>query len=282
MPFDVLYDESFAEDPQVLRNYRVVVLPNHVVALPRVAHAQIRQFVERGGLVVADELCKVEGISNTTVFKEGEDAVTPLLQHANLPVKCETPEVLWNLLELDGATYLVVVNDKRDFGRYFGRWQKVKEKGIAQQVKLRARKELGRCVLDLTRSRPAKAQGVGDWHEVDLDLGPTGGRILMFVPAAPARLLLRTAAQVVPRGGAQKIEMTLATDSGTMAGAVPVEVTVLEPSGQKHDRSGTALLRSGKHSFTFTIPLNGERGKWQIVARERAGGNTARATFDVK
>ncbi len=62
-PFDVLYDEDFAEDPRALEGYRALALPECAV-LTAPAAKQIRAFLARGGVVVADDYlrAKMDGI----------------------------------------------------------------------------------------------------------------------------------------------------------------------------------------------------------------------------
>ncbi|NLO75251.1 MAG: LamG domain-containing protein, partial [candidate division WS1 bacterium] len=59
LPFDVIYDQDFEDNPRLLETYKVVVCPeNPVITEP--AAQQLKAFLARGGKVLADDYWKVD------------------------------------------------------------------------------------------------------------------------------------------------------------------------------------------------------------------------------
>ncbi|GEM_PF-2186812 len=296
VPYDILYDDSFLEDSRALKKYRVVLLPHHVVALPEETVRQLIRFSKSGGLVIADTDCRVKGIPKMQVFEKEDaaQAVESVIAHAALPVQCDTPEIFWNMLELDDTTFLVAVNDKRISGPLLGQWKIVRETGVAQHARFRVRSNIKGTLYDLTASSPIQTEKKKGWREFSLELGPTEGRILAFLPAEPNKLTLRLNQTRIKRGDPLHIEVRLKTGLLKTSGSIPVNIKITEPDGSVHDRSGWTCLRKGRFRASksrwyglgqreeILIPVNAQPGEWSVKVQERASNRTATATFQVK
>lgn len=239
LPFDFLYDESFFEEPNALEQYRVVILPDDIVTIPQPVHRALRRFVRSSGVVLGDKNCPIEGIPpmKRSSKDEIEKVRKLIIEVSDLPVRSSTPEVFWNLLELDGAKYLAAVNDKREFGKYYGQWKRARERGIPQRASLKVRHSLGRHLYQLISSEEINVKRKKDWAEFKLDLPPSVGRIILFVTERPTELRVEASRSQLSRGENLSLRFTLAGERGRVEGAIPLKLSIREPSGRIHDRS---------------------------------------------
>jgi hypothetical protein len=280
IPYDTLYDEDFFENGNLLKDYEVVVLPG-VYAIPDSAYRQILEFVRRGGIVMADDVCTVEGIPGMQSFKpEQKDEVKKFLrERTTLPVGSKTEDIIWNILEYKGARYLVVVNDKREFGRYLGQWEKVKDKGIAQRADFVVDKDFAGYVIDLTSSKVVDAQNREGEKIFSFEIGPTAGKIFMFVDDVPEKVSVKPRKRSVLQGETLEVTISIEGKNGMMQGGVPFNYTVVQPSGAVFDISGNSLIENGRYVLSFVIPVNAETGNWRITAKEFSTGLGAASDF---
>jgi len=282
VPYDVLYDEDFEDTTAVLADYRIVVLPA-TYAVTAKAHRQLLDFVARGGIVISDEACRVEGIPSERRFgnQDRDDAIRLVREESGVPIRVEAQDVIWNLLTHAGANYLVVVNDKRVSGRYLGQWGSVLDQGVAQPVTIRTRGSLGGRVIDLTGSTLIPTTLEGEWNRFGLELGPTAGRIFMLVDDVPATLDVGVARPAVAPGETIALTISLAGKKGPVKGGVPFQFTIVQPDGAVFDVGGHRLLENGHRELPVVVPLNAAAGTWRLQVRELATGLTAETTWEV-
>lgn len=263
IPFDVVYDEDFFDNKNLLSPYQIVVLPN-TYALPENAYNQIKKFAEKGGIVIADENFKVKGIPGIKIFsKEQMDVFKKYIKEkTELPVKVETDNIIWNLLVLNGANYLVVVNDKREYGKYLGMWKKVKERGIGQNVKIRIDKDSGRYIFDISERRIVKAKREGNFYVFNSYLGGCEGKIFLLLKNRTGRPVLNLK-KIVKRGSYQHMEISI--NGRNRAGGILFKYDIMTPAGKVFDISGYGITdKNGKLIVDFIIPVNAEKGKWKV------------------
>jgi hypothetical protein len=102
----------------------------------------------------------MEALMRKRAATDGGNPLADLLATTvDSPVRVDTPNVCWNLLEAEGAHYLVMVNDLRRPGRIYGRYGKVRERGVAQTARVTIDPSLARHVYDLTRRRKLAPAG---------------------------------------------------------------------------------------------------------------------------
>ncbi len=322
VPYDVLYDDAFA-DATVLDGYDVIVLPNTPAVTAKEA-AALRTFIDAGGLVIGDENCGVAIPGIVRLAAEQSQDVQDMLdrerelrqQHADtkqavhpqvaeemqklndlrwrslgthaelaghlddrldLEIRCETPGVVYNVLEAEGATYLVAVNDKRVFGEYLGRWERVREKGVAQRAEFVADQSLGAWVTALTPGANLTREAEGDQWRLSIDLPPCGGQIIGFFAREPQRLTVTQAGEPKP-GGDIVIDVQVAGANGL----IPARVDVIEPDGTPSDLSRDALLRQGSLEFPLPLAVNDPTGEWRVRVTELARNQQADARIEVR
>jgi hypothetical protein len=283
IPYDVLYDEDFFEDGKLLAQYDMVVLPN-TYALPEKSYRQILKFAEEGGTVIGDDICKVEGIPGMMTFnsKQSEEIYKLVKQTVELPVITNTEDIIWNIMEHKGARYLVVVNNKREFGRYVGQWGKVKDKGIAQKAEFMVKKEMAEVVIDITASEVVNLQGDGNWNRFAFDLGPTEGRIFMFLDDTPGKFSASAKKGNILQGDTVEIMLYVEGEKGRLKGGIPFSYNVSKPSGTMFDFTGNGLIENGNYMLSFVIPVNAETGIWKVNVKEFATGLEKTVEFVVE
>lgn len=323
-PYDVLYDQDFEDNPDVLRDYEVVVLQD-CVAVTAPAAIQLEHFGKRGGLLIADQTYRCDfdnvivldyGKRNLVAEKkmkekhhellrlfkdarhpqyiEGMEQIAEELNAKSVPfdyvlklvnerlkptINVDDHHVKLNLLEASGADYLVAVNDLRTYGKYFGPYRRVLEKGIP----------LSDVTFDIPRQNTKVAYELLNCQEMvmrnsklKLDLPPGGGKIVMFLPEYLDRLSLDVQKYSHP-GETVPIKVVLSGKSGKLPpGLIPVRLDIIRPDGSVDSLSRNSVIENGKFHFNLPIPFNAPLGKWQIMIRELASGKTSRKTLEIK
>lgn len=194
----------------------------------------------------------------------------PLLAELpRMPWRREQGQAFWNMLELDGASYLVAINDLRAAGPLYGRYGKVREKGLPQQVIFAPQATRTRFAWDLTASQAVPAD------RLTLDLAPGSGRIIMLSDTPIGALQLRLPDKAA-RGTFFPVEADLPS-----AGAIPAEVIFSDPAGRRSSHSHYTLIRNGSLRLRLPAAWNAPAGRWQVEIRELATGQRCSGTLDI-
>ncbi len=107
------------------------------------------------------------------------------------------------------------------------------------------------------------------------------GLLLALYPAGPQALTLKAPGKVKP-GDEVTLEIGLkGTDGKAVAGGVPLQVTVTDPSGAESEYSQYALATDGAAKVGFRTAVNDKAGKWKVTARARGGSGEAGAEVTV-
>lgn len=283
VPFDTVYDEDFERTADLLSAYDVVVLPG-CAALTEAEARQIRAFAEQGGVVVADKHLGVD-IPGARVFEDEElDEVPAFIRDkAGYPVQVSSDDVMLNALEAGGASYIVAVNDRREFGPLWGRFGRSREKGIAQKVTCTYPAKWGRYAYDLLDSRGVPVEVTGERAEVVLDLPACGGRVLCVQRKPLAGVDLKLSTTAVRPGEHLEVTARLASEDGSAAaGLVPCRVEVRRPDGKVSDLSRYGVFSEGKLSLRLPVAHNAPAGEYAVRVREMAGGGVEIVRFRVE
>ncbi len=187
-----------------------------------------------------------------------------------MPVICLSKQVYWNLLEADGAAYLVAVNDRRIPGELYGRFGKVREKGIPHTAEFKFR-DKWQYAWDLTANQAVEIKDT-----LKLELPPCGGRIIMLSTRPLGKLSIKGNAKVAC-GKANDINIQMPS-----SGLTPVEIKLLEPSGRENSLSHFSVLKQGKLNWQLPIPYNAPTGQWQLKVREACTGTESTFKFTVQ
>ncbi|MDB6005977.1 MAG: hypothetical protein JWR15_2964 [Prosthecobacter sp.] len=283
---DILYEETLLKNGMSGR--KVLVMPFCDV-LTKSLVTRIQDWQKKGGKIVADEfLCpalKADFIlPSFKRVKKGDVDKAKVLEMAKtvggfgLPQQamCDNPEMIVRTRKFGDATYVFVVNDKREFGNYVGQHGLVMENGVHSSGVVSLKAEAAN-VYELTGTQfivPKRGEGgVVSWP---VDLGPCDGRIFMVLPKPLLGLKLEVPENAV-MGNAAKIVVNITTTQEAPTKAViPVRVDVRDASGKAAEGSGFYAAENGIVELKLDIAPNEEPGTWEVRVRELASGMEAR------
>jgi hypothetical protein len=200
-------------------------------------------------------------------------------------IHCDTPRVLTNLLEKNGAQYLVLVNDNRVYGERAG----LKHKAVLDKllpidtvVTLRNWKDEGLAVYDMLRQKKLPTtNGDAGWH-IPVSLTELGGTILALYPEPPTELRIATPPTIV-QGGSGMLSISLVNKSGVpLAGLQPMELTLTDASDAPSAYSDYYCAQNGRLALPFVAGLNDVPGTWKLSVRDLTSGLTTAGAFDVR
>jgi len=324
VPFDMLYDQDFEDNPELLEGYQAIVL-QECAAVTEPAARQLRAFLQRGGQVFADvyvaapienvtrflwrgatddaadkvakteqELLKLYGRTDHPLFIEGMEqaakqfsqsegpsakATAAIVAALSLDCSTKTQHVFHNLLQAEGATYLVAVNDLRVPGKHYGHFGRVLEDGVAQTAEFEVKSSFGKVAYALPTAAlptaaPVRLTVEGQRSRLKMDLPPAGGRVVVFLSEEIGNLKLSPVdAKSVMRGSYLQLTGQLLGMSGALVpGVIPVEIAITNPDGSRSDFSHFSAFVKGKWAFVLPIPHNAPAGSYRLEVRELASG----------
>ena len=138
------------------------------------------------------------------------------------------------------------------------------------------------AVYDLFEGRTLPVTRKDGVLSFEADLTRTaGGKLFAILDRPPARVDLAASAEVTAGQRAQ-IEVRTLDDRGrTIAGPIPLEVTLTDPKGRTVEHlfrsTGTAFYRD-----SVRIPINAPAGGWTLSVRELLSGRAAAVTIRVR
>jgi len=290
---EVIYDETVVQ--RGLDDYRVLFLMDCDVLTKTVA-GKIKQFQEKGGIVVGDErLCPaiqpdilLESYTRTRkadadkaeLLKLAAKLRRELDPHYRRYVDSSNPEVVVRRRRYGGTDYVFAVNDRREYGDYVGQYGLVMENGLPAEADLTIGRAEG-VVYDLVNARPVPAAKEGGRLRIHAGFGPCEGRLFMVTPRAIESVRIEGPARV-ERGASADIRITIAdADGRPLDAVVPVRVDILDPDARPAEFSGYYGAAGGRLDVHLDIAPNDVRGIWRVRVREGASGLTADHYFRV-
>ncbi|MBN8422681.1 MAG: LamG domain-containing protein [Verrucomicrobia bacterium] len=283
---DIVYEETLLKNG--LSGRKVLVMP-YCDVLTKALVTRIQDWQKKGGKIVADEfLCpalKADFLlpSFKRVKKADEDKAKVLEMAGTvggfgLPQKamCDNPEIIVRTRKFGDATYVFVVNDKREFGSYVGQHGLVMENGVPSSGVVSLKVESAN-VYELTGTQfivPKRgADGVMSWP---VDLGPCDGRIFMVMPKPLLGLKLEVPENAVV-GNSAKIAVSITTTQEAPTKAViPVRVDIRDANGKAAEGSGFYAAENGIVEIKLDLAPNEDPGSWEVRVKELASGMEAR------
>ncbi len=200
-------------------------------------------------------------------------------------VYCDTPRALLNALEKDGARYLVLINDNREYGERAGlQYKAVLDKLVPIDTTVTLRDWAGDTLVayDMVHGKRLSAtHDESGWH-IPVALDELGGTILALYPAPPATLRIVTP-PVVDLAVHTTLNAFLEDSNGVpIAGLQPMGVTLTDAKGENSAYSGDYCATEGRLTLPFIAGLNDSPGSWTLRIRDRTTGMVAEAQFTVK
>jgi hypothetical protein len=289
---DVLYDESITRFG--LDDYKVLVMPDADVLTRSVAE-RVRAFQQRGGLVVADDHVAsaiTPDVRLTPLARTGKadvDKAALLALAATLseqlngkyvwPAHSSNPEVVPLRRATGAATYLFLVNDRREFGQYVGQHGLVQEVGrLSETVAALRGQSPGSAVYDLLAHRRVDAvreeagAGSSATFTWPVTVGPCDGRVFLCVPRAIASIHVSLPPSVA-LGQSASCSIEIRDDRAAPVPAVlPLAVELRDPEGRLAEFSGYHAAHEGQLALTFELASNDVPGAWHLAIKDLASG----------
>jgi hypothetical protein len=319
---DVVLDETI--ERHGLYDYDVLVLAK-CDALTETAYAQIREFQQRGGIVVADQYLAADlpdvlrfdfdftyrkkvsanAIAKNVDFSQWNDQLQPdsaavhevvgvtalddqrimeayaarlkagLAGAVEASVYCDTPRVMLNQLEKDGAQYLVLINDNRAYGERAGaKFKAVLDKllPVETTVTLRDWRFKTLVAYDMLNQRSLKVTHDGAVWQFPVSLGEIGGTVVALYPEPGASLRIGVP-PAVRIGETAMLNVLLEDANGLpLAGLQPIQITLVDSEGGTTPYSDFYCARNGHLALPFVAGLNDAKGEWTIQVHDLTFG----------
>ena len=198
-------------------------------------------------------------------------------------VDCDTPKVLFNMLEYGNANYLVAINDNRTYDDRVGQYKAVLGKLLPQQTtvsihrwehqKLFAYDMLEQKLLEVTRH--------GNSWQFDLALTDLGGKMVALYPNSLENVQIQMPSEIT-RGTTSSLRITLQDDtSAPPSGLQPLEVAITDSQGRANEFQGYYCAKNGLLDLQFIAAKNDAPGQWAVSVTDLTAGLTAKAKFEV-
>ncbi|MCF7785853.1 MAG: LamG domain-containing protein [Prosthecobacter sp.] len=289
---DILFEETLLKNG--LSGRKVLVMP-YCDVLTKSVVTRIQDWQKKGGKIVADEfLCPALKadflLPSFKRVKKADVDKAKVLEMAGtvggfaLPQKamCDNPEIIVRTRKFGDATYVFVVNDKREFGNYVGQHGLVMENGVPSSGVVSLKAESAN-VYELTGTQfivpKRSADGVMSWP---VDLGPCDGRIFMVLPKPLLGLKLEVPENAVVGNSAKIVVSITTTQEAPTKAVIPVRVDVRDANGKAAEGSGFYAAENGIVEIKLDLAPNEDPGSWEVRVKELASGMEARKWMRVK
>jgi hypothetical protein len=309
IPTDVIFDETIKN--YGLDGYDILIL-HQCETLTRSVYNKILDFKKRGGTVIGDQLLRADipldyrynfdlshrnrqladlmlkgqGVTADEDRKimNGYAAELRRALDGKLKRYVDSPstDVVLNVLKSGPVKYIVMVNDRREYGERFGQWKTFHEKGVEQEVTVSIAADTPDPVLyDLHENARIPAERIGNTLRFTKKLGPCDGAIVAVYPNALEKITLESPA-VLKRGAMNAIRISVLDSKGKSIGTQPLQVKLTDPSGAESLYSDYYATRDGTLKLSVVPALNDLSGKWTLHVKDLTSGLEAEKTFEVK
>ncbi|MFV2069185.1 MAG: hypothetical protein ACC645_19635 [Pirellulales bacterium] len=233
------------------------------------------------------EMSKVQGITalDDQKFMEAYAArlKKKLAGTVDPDIDCDSPKVLFNMLERGSVSYLVAINDNRTYDERVGQYKAVLGQLLPQSTTVRIKRSgpNGLFAYDMLERKPLEVSKTGDAYEFSVHLTELGGKIVALYPRELGSLEIKTA-KAIKRGATSVIRISMRDDSGAPpSGLQPLEVTITDAEGARSEFSGYYCASDGVLNIDFIAALNDEPARWTVSAVDLTAGLTAQSEFEV-
>ncbi len=290
---DILYDETVLRDG--LDRYRLLLLPDCDVLTTGVA-ARIAAFQSRGGLVVGDDRL-APGIHpdiQLPVFERtgradadqaalialGRRLLDELGDRYRRRLYTTSPTVIPRLRRHGSTDYVVLVNDRRTFGNYVGRYGLVMEDGVPDSAEVRLQRANGHAYDLVTHAAIPLTRSEGE-VSFSVNLGPADGRIVMISDRPIAAVVIEGPASARRGERAPFAIRVVDPDGQPLDAVIPLRIEVMDPDGREAEGTGWYGARDGVSELVLEWAPNDTAGRWTVRARELASNRTAEHFFEL-
>jgi hypothetical protein len=134
---------------------------------------------------------------------------------------------------------------------------------------------------DLVAGKPIKDTKAATGYTLDLSMDRFGGSLVAFYPEAIERVTVKAPSVAKPLTEVVATIQVLGKRR-PISGVVPVEVTLLDPSGKPSVLSGVLGAKSGSLTYKWTPAVNDPKGKWTLKVTELASGKSTSTSGQLK
>jgi hypothetical protein len=282
---DIIFEETLLKSG--LSGRKVLVMP-YCDVLTKSVVARIADWQKKGGKIVADEfLCPgLKADFTIQSFKREKKAAedkTKVLELAKtlggfpLPQKatCDNPEIIVRTRKFGDATYVFVVNDKREPGSYVGQHGLVMENGLPSKGIVSLKAESAN-VYELTGTSfivPRRSDdGSMSWP---VELGPCDGKIFMVMSKPLLGIQLDVPENATLNNTAKVSARITTTQEAPTKAVIPLWVDIRDANGNAAEGSGFYAAENGIVELSLNLAPNDDPGTWEIRVRELASGMQA-------
>jgi hypothetical protein len=280
---DILFEETLLKNG--LSGRKVLVMPFCDVLTKSVV-TRIADWQKKGGKIVADEfLCSalkadvvIQSFKREKKAAEDKAKVLELAKaFSALPQKatCDNPEIITRVRKFGDATYVFVVNDKREYGSYVGQRGLVMENGLPSKGVVSLKADSAN-VYELTGTQfivPKRGEdGVMSWP---VALGPCDGKIFMVLPKPLLGIQLDVPENATLSNTAKVSARITTTQEAPTKAVIPVRVEIRDANGNAAEGSGFYAAENGIVELSLNLAPNDDPGTWEIRVKELASGMEA-------
>lgn len=134
---------------------------------------------------------------------------------------------------------------------------------------------------DLVAGKPVTVTKSATGQTLNLSMERFGGSLIAFYPEAIERVTVKAPATAKPMSEVTATVQVLGKTK-PIAGVVPMEITLFDPSGKPSILSGVRGTDNGTLTFKWTPAVNDPKGKWTLKVAELASGKSAATETVVK
>ncbi len=280
---DIIFEETLLKNG--LSGRKVLVMPFCDVLTKSVV-ARIADWQKKGGKIVADEfLCPalkadvvIQSFKREKKAAEDKAKVLELAKAFRaLPqkVSCDNPEIITRARKFGDATYVFVVNDKREYGSYVGQHGLVMENGLPSKGVVSLKAESAN-VYELTGMQfivPKRGEdGAMSWP---IELGPCDGKIFLVMPKPLLGIQLDVPENATLSNTAKISARLTTTQEAPTKAVIPVRVDIRNANGSAAEGSGFYAAENGSIELSLNLAPNEDPGTWEIRVKELASGMEA-------
>jgi len=189
-------------------------------------------------------------------------------------IECDSPTVLLNTLNNNGAEYLFLINDKRDYGKRLGQYKAILEKSVPQKINIKIRdwKADKLYVYDIIEHKLLPAVVYDNEYMCNINLPAPGGKIVALLSQKIDRLEV-LAPKSMKKGSVSGINILIKDNNGLLIrGIQPLLITVKDTNGAISEYSGYYAAQSGIFHLNIIPAMNDASGDWTIEIREFISG----------
>jgi hypothetical protein len=186
------------------------------------------------------------------------------------------------------ARYLFVINDHRESGPQFARWQvtlpndgggPLRDRGLPQEVTVAVPD--GFALYDVLAHRRLPTRQEQGRQTFALTLGPGAAAVVAALPAAIASLEF-SVPPTLKLGSETDLSLTLLDDArNPPAGRQLAEVTITAPDGPWFGIQRYQRIEDGRRIIPLRLPLTAAPGNWRIHVKEWLSGLEVVKEFEV-